>query len=99
RDYKVTGVQTCALPILTFSHTASRTPLIVENGRGLENVTRVAVQRFQPRLNLLVGHSCPTGMSDWLVRLTARMNIESCFSRALRSEERRVGKECRSVCA
>src|SRR5215467_15378822 len=59
RDYKVTGVQTCALPIwpkITVNTT------IVRTGRIIAQATPITV----------------------------------CLYRTARSEERRVGKECRS---
>src|SRR5205807_3173701 len=61
RDYKVTGVQTCALPISNWS------PPRIENGL-------LIVSRFSARLQ---------GRLHW-PRGSKR-----------RSEERRVGKECR----
>src|SRR5256885_7825361 len=80
RDYKVTGVQTCALPI-------SR---VVRRRNAF-----FAVQR--PRM---------TPIAHFLLRLTwlehARINRFAVLGRGvpawpnLRSEERRVGKECRS---
>src|SRR5256885_17254689 len=60
RDYKVTGVQTCALPIYTRGH-----------------------QRPHGCLSRAGRRTC------WPVRARRR-------PRARRSEERRVGKECRS---
>src|SRR5205807_3945454 len=71
RDYKVTGVQTCALPILISSARA-----------------RIA--------------SCRPGIGG---RPRGRNGARACgrrddrgwpSARAIRSEERRVGKECRS---
>src|SRR3989454_9411722 len=65
RDYKVTGVQTCALPIST-------------PGRGRE---------------------VPHGSSPARRAYTARASANSrrvALRSAGRSEERRVGKECRS---
>src|SRR5205807_7506921 len=64
RDYKVTGVQTCALPIY---------PLL--DGRRLEAGTSVQGETLPPR---------------------RRSNAnEETIADATRSEERRVGKECR----
>src|SRR5256885_4255921 len=71
RDYKVTGVQTCALPIsvpvLACSHGADPTP--------------GGTTPFPPRQ-----HRCPRALHDHRPFSTG----------STRSEERRVGKECRS---
>src|SRR5205807_6007927 len=61
RDYKVTGVQTCALPIL-----------------------RLEVAE---RLRHLIAHADPT---------LDPLKLSEMAQEELRSEERRVGKECRS---
>src|SRR2546426_2199775 len=68
RDYKVTGVQTCALPIL----------LLDERMLLLEQVDG----RLELRVRQLIG------IRDAERRLGLRQ--------VQRSEERRVGKECRS---
>src|SRR5256885_10214290 len=79
RDYKVTGVQTCALPILK-----SETGGAMTNTRRLARATlallllaRVAIADPPPNLAQAKGGPPP----------------ESAIGR---SEERRVGKECRS---
>src|SRR3546814_1709994 len=86
----VTGVQTCALPIFL-------------DGEGLGGHACV--------LSVEGGESgCPglpsgTGFASWAHRLASRRNARrparawvSVVSRAARSEERRVGKECVSTC-
>src|SRR5256885_3860077 len=80
RDYKVTGVQTCALPIFSHLVICFVFPELV----GYFSV--IFSQCFSSRL------------------VTARRYSTSCGSASLidfkkfsfRSEERRVGKECRS---
>src|SRR2546426_7777285 len=67
RDYKVTGVQTCALPI---SHTAP--------GLYPEHDLFIQQTKFKNTLRWMMGEEQIT-----------HLGIE-------RSEERRVGKECRS---
>src|SRR5690606_39395693 len=71
RDFHVTGVQTCALPILSHSENAP-----IWNSIGLSWNSRLLHSERSPSL----------GMFSFL-----------CCSRRLlvRSEERRVGKECR----
>src|SRR5256885_5078067 len=68
RDYKVTGVQTCALPI-------SRVRNAVAQRRGGEAAEHHAVNGAYACTGLHGGHA---------------------VNRHGRSEERRVGKECRS---
>src|SRR3989454_3658309 len=69
RDYKVTGVQTCALPIFLPSMRERRTGCIVN------------VSALNAEVSPGMTHEAPA----YFVAKTA-----------LRSEERRVGKECRS---
>src|SRR5256885_5719851 len=80
RDYKVTGVQTCALPILftTARHTPAPTMEISHSG-GL------------PRCR----HRRPGG-SLWVIRALLLPLSTRASTTPIRSEERRVGKECRS---
>src|SRR5256885_5956013 len=79
RDYKVTGVQTCALPISP--HACQRCALLrTSNRRGFPMTTKIYVGNL------------PYSVTD--------SSLESNFAEfgnvASRSEERRVGKECRS---
>src|SRR5690606_40926341 len=85
RDFHVTGVQTCALPIsdndrsdqsIGFCPSASSSALILENGRLPKNP-----------LFADSGEGCGAVMIAWRV-----VSISAVFFRA-RSEERRVGKE------
>src|SRR5256885_6568784 len=84
RDYKVTGVQTCALPILRVAarHAAAAEEVPRRSGRP-SHAARAAARRpaGQPR-----GGARPREGSA----PPARRRDEE------RSEERRVGKECRS---
>src|SRR5256885_12726363 len=75
RDYKVTGVQTCALPISGLSR------LACDEGTAL--VEGIQCQRGQ-QVDGQVDHRDDGHALDGLAGL------------AHRSEERRVGKECRS---
>src|SRR5256885_12694114 len=79
RDYKVTGVQTCALPI---SHRISAV-------LGIE-YTRC---RANPTFEFVADHSGAAADTSFLNR--ASMCAVERMKR-VRSEERRVGKECRS---
>src|SRR5256885_6594411 len=82
RDYKVTGVQTCALPIFA----ASTSPTVIQVVNAANNAAdTVTINRAELRVN------------------NAELRVEGVNSRTgngsfapSRSEERRVGKECRS---
>src|SRR5688500_20413173 len=75
RDYKVTGVQTCALPILL------RVPVAAAAGRGQ------GVAGAVPLPDVLPAARRRDGARDRAVLLQP--------GAGRRSEERRVGKECR----
>src|SRR5439155_11587382 len=77
RDGHVTGVQTCALPILPRSRSPTRCcrrPPVIRPSRRLPRQPSAAPP--------------PT----WLTALPSKA---ATFWQSLRSEERRVGKECR----
>src|SRR5256885_7453300 len=79
RDYKVTGVQTCALPIWEMA--LFRTPMTASHTKPAS----IAAPNSQNLpMNPAVGGMPPSDS----------MNIS--IANAARSEERRVGKECRS---
>src|SRR2546426_2194053 len=75
RDYKVTGVQTCALPICMFT----RSSLVV------------MVEELLRRMDLV--NMLPASAGVWLKKSREADVLEDVLPR---SEERRVGKECRS---
>src|SRR5256885_8563910 len=80
RDYKVTGVQTCALPIST-----------------PKSVSRSIWKRRCPT-DWLTTHSSVRGWAKGWSRSTDAISVRTGPARSIgrRSEERRVGKECRS---
>src|SRR5256885_11954355 len=78
RDYKVTGVQTCALPICRSSARAGSLP-------------RKALVVFQAALSLVL-----LTAAGLLTAALHRLENEDLGFKQDRSEERRVGKECRS---
>src|SRR5256885_12254596 len=83
RDYKVTGVQTCALPIFDRRRALRPAPepqlvLGVEGQRAARMVAKVAAHHAR-------------GVGEPI-----RVLVASRHQQELRSEERRVGKECRS---
>src|SRR5256885_3754193 len=79
RDYKVTGVQTCALPI--FLH----------KRRGL-----IVSQHADNLLAIFPDPSSAVHASIEIQRKLRRGNVGKHDADQFRSEERRVGKECRS---
>src|SRR5205807_6226469 len=87
RDYKVTGVQTCALPISICDE------IVAVHDRDSFEVTR----RLAREEGLLVGGSC--GMAAWAALEVARRagpeDVVVVLLPDSRSEERRVGKEWR----
>src|SRR2546426_6732297 len=83
RDYKVTGVQTCALPICAVARTEHRAHA-ADARKG---------QHFVP-----VADGALHGVEVWCLHWSRRMYLRLPAGAAypIRSEERRVGKECRS---
>src|SRR5256885_4438914 len=82
RDYKVTGVQTCALPILIWAIAAVLLSVGEIFTPGMFFLGPVALAAVAAAVVALVG----LGVVSQLV----------VFIAGSRSEERRVGKECRS---
>src|SRR5690606_39868314 len=88
RDFHVTGVQTCALPICTeFRITVKNilTPSWIPVYRTIPRKLPVATIEKRP-------HSTATGMP--IANLLFAISSTSKLNRRRRSEERRVGKEC-----
>src|SRR5205807_6027056 len=81
RDYKVTGVQTCALPILGSSSGLRRACTSVRTRAGTSLLDRSTTSPTQHTLEVSNRSLAPTSSGPL---------------GASRSEERRVGKECRS---
>src|SRR2546426_6935952 len=81
RDYKVTGVQTCALPISSVTESSAAAA-----------IAKVLVSASGRNSRPSWSSSVNTGRND-SVMIKRDMNSAGPTSR---SEERRVGKECRS---
>src|SRR5258708_17006333 len=81
RDDLVTGVQTCALPIFP------RRRVIPHGEHRVHHVSRRRGE--QGRVEVPVAVAAPLEIEDVIGEFTARLDV-------VRSEERRVGKECRS---
>src|SRR5256885_10989713 len=90
RDYKVTGVQTCALPIWRRMHFVSNV-----DGHELQSV----LDGLQPRSTLFIVASKVFNTQETLTNARSALqwfHAQGGEDVARRSEERRVGKECRS---
>src|SRR5256885_11404745 len=104
RDYKVTGVQTCALPIFLAAQAALR----AKGQAGAQRAVGLASQAAQ-----LIAAGMQMFAVDAHQRMLARVAEDVCVALVaadddalaneddadagiVRSEERRVGKECRS---
>src|SRR5256885_5794960 len=79
RDYKVTGVQTCALPIYDISDYRAVHPEYGTMGDFKRFVAAAHARGIRVITELVINHT--SDQHPWFQR---------------RSEERRVGKECRS---
>src|SRR5256885_9787269 len=87
RDYKVTGVQTCALPI----YKPKRLRLLRQNLRRLLRTNPIALRQL---ITVKNSHAIRQPMIDNEIHRLPDLPLAR-FAVA-RSEERRVGKECRS---
>src|SRR5205807_3602338 len=93
RDYKVTGVQTCALPIWE-APALDIARKLIERGARVKAHDPVAMDRFRSENGDMDVVCCDTPEdvargADALVLVTEWQQY--------RSEERRVGKECRAL--
>src|SRR5690606_39669927 len=90
RDFHVTGVQTCALPILPFGRKVSRDHLVRYAGKLLVDTAEKKPEILQlgaSRRNVTLAYLDIWGFTE----VTSYASPD-----AVRSEERRVGKERRS---
>src|SRR5690606_39584931 len=84
RDFHVTGVQTCALPIFSGSFTVGDTAKLVARYHYVEaQLMRIAAGKLAV-------------LPEWEVKCLLGRHLWQDSLHANRSEERRVGKECRS---
>src|SRR2546430_9870757 len=83
RDLTVTGVQTCALPILLWLGRRALARFQVTGGLAGDDLL-MAGPKMMPR-----------AVAEWL-RCRSTSPLLNLIRKELRSEERRVGKECRS---
>src|SRR5690606_40554862 len=95
RDFHVTGVQTCALPIFTADFDPAAFPQIVFLANQVDNTPEVIYELSKKpgklaELQKLLEHS-PQLARKQMINLS-----QSIKNNRERSEERRVGKECGS---
>src|SRR2546426_3714632 len=96
RDYKVTGVQTCALPILSLRLVPDQKLKAVER-QLTAAVRRLAPKHVQASVKFLHGADPATvKVTHPAFKLLDQAFREVVGRGTVRSEERRVGKECRS---
>src|SRR5262249_57306156 len=89
RDWSVTGVQTCALPILEYFGADDEADLV--SARADQSLQQVFRHGARPL------HVTQHAGADWQQLLGKRQRLQTCATtRGRRSEERRVGKEWRS---
>src|SRR5205807_7586719 len=88
RDYKVTGVQTCALPILLALMSLIVAPLFWFVPRHFARVIRHASREKRRRSGSISSVAEESFSNAQLVQAYNRQDAE------IRSEERRVGKGC-----
>src|SRR5205807_6784221 len=91
RDYKVTGVQTCALPISPIVEREAKRDTLVALARqcGVPLAATLAVGDGANDLPMLEA----AGLG---IAFHAKPAVAAASCWRIRSEERRVGKECRS---
>src|SRR5205807_3067675 len=89
RDYKVTGVQTCALPIY-LANRSQKSGIRSQKSDGADCLRHdLAIGRLRAR----AGDRLASETQALDVKFNGVMHLALDF---FRSEERRVGKECRS---
>src|SRR5262249_57293343 len=92
RDWSVTGVQTCALPIFNpLSTTPGKQPLPLS----LMSLAAMLEERGDEWV-LVDGNVCADPAAAIIARLSKVRTPRTVLLGVTRSEERRVGKECRS---
>src|SRR5207302_8000659 len=93
RDFHVTGVQTCALPIFRQHEIGYRDFQFIfrRGGHGGLNASNIFIT---DEANRAAGETRQAGYLDWA--MSAQLGLDQREWVGRRSEERRVGKECRS---
>src|SRR5690606_40809653 len=95
-DFHVTGVQTCALPILTDAD-----DLMIINRSGLairmsvENLRVMGRATQGVKLINLKGNDAIAAVAKVMQTEEGNIALDNAITPGNRSEERRVGKECR----
>src|SRR5690606_39558468 len=96
RDFHVTGVQTCALPILAaLTNGSVPISLILAVGPFVERVTPAKAENDRVR----IVHPRPAALLEAITELVPAEGPACTVEQARRSEERRVGNEGGYGCA
>src|SRR5206468_5703424 len=93
RDLIVTGVQTCALPILVSRDTIGTTGRLTLTLPAA--VTQGLLTRVPAAFHCGIQHVLLTGLALAVAQWCGRRGRGASTAVLVRSEERRVGKECR----
>src|SRR5205823_11041229 len=95
RDKLVTGVQTCALPISSFGTSKIARAEKAEQATP-DKALNDAKEAFETAQTFFVRGEYDTAAAKFLEAYNKKPFPAFLFNVAVRSEERRVGKECRS---
>src|SRR5205085_6737341 len=95
RDLTVTGVQTCALPISMIRTWNPENPHLYQAVLTLKDAAGQVIYTFTKKFGFRTVESKPDGIYCNGVKVI----FKGINRRSARSEERRVGKECRARCA
>src|SRR5207302_5546480 len=98
RDFHVTGVQTCALPISSWALEVGD-EVALELLRQVASAAEPAIHNHGGRIVKRVGDGHMAVFADAQAAVAAALDIQERLARvSVRSEERRVGKECSGGC-
>src|SRR5690606_40752690 len=98
RDFHVTGVQTCALPIWTLTRRNDRPFRVQVDVAQAEHLRDVGIPADFLEIDILSGPGGERRSGFKRQGERALRRADSAVAALERSEERRVGKECRYRC-
>src|SRR5690606_40981384 len=92
RDFHVTGVQTCALPILVVSRSPSKYPGKIVSAKKVIQLASCTGRKFGTPAST----AAQIKISPSAISASTRTKLCKTAGHVTRSEERRVGKESRT---